>query len=194
MWNVQRDRPTAAADYASARRQKQCRSHRRPERDVQAQRFHRVQSVTQPCETVRRARCEICTAAVSFGPGPGNRPTALALGNRRIRRRLVERGSAAPVRGGAAVCGSRCAEEVMSDVWAIDTEALTKRYGGFEAVRSLDLKVARGGVTGFLGRNGAGKSTTIKMPLGMARPTAGEGWVLGQRIDDRESSLAIRKA
>ncbi len=82
----------------------------------------------------------------------------------------------------------------MSDAWAIDTQALTKRYGGFEAVRSLDLKVARGGITGFLGRNGAGKSTTIKMLLGMVRPTAGGGSVLGHRIDDRESSLAIRKA
>jgi ABC-2 type transport system ATP-binding protein len=82
----------------------------------------------------------------------------------------------------------------MSDVWAIDTQALTKRYGGFEAVSSLDLKVARAGITGFLGRNGAGKSTTIKMLLGMVRPTAGGGSVLGHRIDDRESSLAIRKA
>src|SRR5438093_12456916 len=69
MWNVQRDRPTTAADYASARRQTPCRSHRRPERDVQAQRFHRVQSVTQPCETVRRARVKYVQQLSRSVPG-----------------------------------------------------------------------------------------------------------------------------
>ena len=81
----------------------------------------------------------------------------------------------------------------MSDVWAIETKALTKRYGAFDAVRSLDLHVARRGITGFLGRNGAGKSTTIKMLLGMIHPTSGSGRVVNRRIDSRAESLEMRR-
>lgn len=44
----------------------------------------------------------------------------------------------------------------------IETEELTKRFGSLEAVRELNLRVAKGQITGFLGLNGAGKSTTIK--------------------------------
>jgi ABC-2 type transport system ATP-binding protein len=82
---------------------------------------------------------------------------------------------------------------MMSDAWAIQTAQLTKRYGAFDAIRALDLEVARHGITGFLGRNGAGKSTTIRMLLGMTRPTSGTGRVIGCRIDDRRESLAIRR-
>lgn len=82
----------------------------------------------------------------------------------------------------------------MSDAWAIQTRGLSKQFGSVHAVKALDLHVARGGITGFLGRNGAGKSTTIKMLLGMTHPSAGHGTVLGHRIDDRRSSLALRKA
>jgi ABC-2 type transport system ATP-binding protein len=81
----------------------------------------------------------------------------------------------------------------MSDVWAIDTQALTKRYGTFEAVRSLDLKVARRGITGCLGQNGAGKSTTIKMLLGLIHPSSGTGRVMNHRIDNRAESLEMRR-
>src|SRR5439155_9605632 len=115
------------------------------------------------------------------------------------RRRTVGRRAAPDVRGGAAVLAgtekmTRGGRDMTSDAWAIDTRALTKRYGAVGAVHALDLKVARNGITGFLGRNGAGKSTTIRMLLGMVRPTAGRGSVLGHRIDDRDGSLAIRKA
>src|SRR2546426_24168 len=82
---------------------------------------------------------------------------------------------------------------MMSDAWAIDTQQLTKRYGPLDAVRALDLKVARNGVTGFLGRNGAGKSTTIKMLLGMTRPTSGTGRVVGHRIDNARESVEMRR-
>ncbi len=81
----------------------------------------------------------------------------------------------------------------MSDAWAIDTQQLTKRYGTLDAVRSLDLKVARHGITGFLGRNGAGKSTTIKMLLGMTRPTSGSGTMVNRRIDHPRESLEARR-
>ena len=81
----------------------------------------------------------------------------------------------------------------MTDPWAIRTGALTKRYGAFDAVRALDLRVTRQGITGFLGRNGAGKSSTIRMLLGMCRPSSGTGSVLGLRIDDPGESLEIRR-
>jgi ABC-2 type transport system ATP-binding protein len=61
----------------------------------------------------------------------------------------------------------------------IETHDLTKRYGRFEAVINLNLRVGSGRITGFLGRNGAGKSSTIKMLLGISRPSSGTGPVLG---------------
>jgi ABC-2 type transport system ATP-binding protein len=82
---------------------------------------------------------------------------------------------------------------MMHEPWAIETEALTKRFGAVEAVHHLDLKVAREGITGFLGRNGAGKSTTIKMLLGLTHPTSGSGRVFGRRIDARRESLELRR-
>ncbi|HTS66063.1 MAG TPA: ABC transporter ATP-binding protein [Candidatus Acidoferrales bacterium] len=81
----------------------------------------------------------------------------------------------------------------MIDAPVIQTRALTKSYGRVEAVRSLDLVVAPGCITGFLGRNGAGKSTTIKMLLGMIRPTSGDGAVLGRRITDPRENVELRR-
>jgi ABC-2 type transport system ATP-binding protein len=75
----------------------------------------------------------------------------------------------------------------------IQTEELTKYYGDFRAVNQLNCRVRAERITGFLGRNGAGKSTTIKMLLGMVAPTSGTGTVLGCRIDDPKESLEIRK-
>ncbi|HEX8669684.1 MAG TPA: ABC transporter ATP-binding protein [Allosphingosinicella sp.] len=75
----------------------------------------------------------------------------------------------------------------------IETAGLTKRYGDFEAVTDLTLSVRRGSITGFLGQNGAGKSSTIKMLLGMVRPTAGGGRVLGHEILDPDDSVAMRR-
>lgn len=81
----------------------------------------------------------------------------------------------------------------MTDELAIETHGLTRYYGKVEAVRGLSLAVERQCITGFLGRNGAGKSTTIKMLLGMIRPTAGTGRVLGYDIADPAQSLQIRR-
>jgi ABC-2 type transport system ATP-binding protein len=70
----------------------------------------------------------------------------------------------------------------MSDQ-AIATDALTKRFrGDVLAVDGVDLRVARGEIYAFLGLNGAGKSTTIRMLLGMIKPTAGHAELLGVRI------------
>jgi ABC-type multidrug transport system ATPase subunit len=68
----------------------------------------------------------------------------------------------------------------MSDL-AIRTDGLTKRFrSGQVAVDAIDLLVPRGAVYGFLGPNGSGKTTTIRMLLGLVRPTAGEVEVLGR--------------
>ncbi|MBS1823574.1 MAG: ABC transporter ATP-binding protein [Acidobacteria bacterium] len=75
----------------------------------------------------------------------------------------------------------------------IQTANLTKEYGGFRAVDRLNCSVRSERITGFLGRNGAGKSSTIKMLLGMIRPTSGSGTVLGLRIDDAKESIEIRR-
>jgi ABC-2 type transport system ATP-binding protein len=75
----------------------------------------------------------------------------------------------------------------------IQTHALCKSYGRVDAVRELSLSVEPGHITGFLGRNGAGKSTTIKMLLGMIRPDSGEGMVLGKRITDAKESIELRR-
>ena len=56
---------------------------------------------------------------------------------------------------------------------AIATEGLTKRYGGTLALDGLDLHVPRGEVYGFLGPNGSGKTTTIRLLLGLHRPSSG---------------------
>ncbi|MFC7234689.1 ABC transporter ATP-binding protein [Halosegnis marinus] len=74
---------------------------------------------------------------------------------------------------------------------AIRTHEVTKRYGDLTAVDRLDLTVEEGEVFGFLGHNGAGKSTTINMLLDFARPTEGRIEVFG--IDSREDSVAARE-
>ena len=81
----------------------------------------------------------------------------------------------------------------MPNSQIIETHELTKRYGHFDAVHSLNLRVAGQKITGFLGRNGAGKSTTIKMLLGMTHPTAGTATMLGMPIDDPKASREMRR-
>lgn len=81
----------------------------------------------------------------------------------------------------------------MRDVRVIETHQLTKCYGNFTAVEALDLTVKANQITGFLGRNGAGKSTTIKMLLGMTHPTSGSGTLLGRPIDDPKANLEARR-
>lgn len=65
---------------------------------------------------------------------------------------------------------------------AIKTEKLTRQFGNFTAVDSLDLELEQGGVYGFLGPNGSGKSTTIRMLAGLLLPTSGSGQILGLDI------------
>ncbi len=68
---------------------------------------------------------------------------------------------------------------------AIAVTGLTKSYSGsVRAVSDLNLTVGRGQVYGFVGRNGAGKTTTMRMLVGLIRPTAGGGTVLGRPLGD----------
>lgn len=64
----------------------------------------------------------------------------------------------------------------------IATDGLQKRYGAVHAVDGIDLDVRAGDVYGFLGANGSGKTTTVRMLLGLVLPTKGEVRVLGQRM------------
>ena len=81
----------------------------------------------------------------------------------------------------------------MTNEFVIITHALSKSYGKNAAVRELDLSVKLNRITAFLGRNGAGKSTTIKMLLGMIRPTCGSGAVLGGEITDTAANRDLRR-
>ena len=72
--------------------------------------------------------------------------------------------------------------QVASPDLAIETHALTRRFGAQLAVDSIDLRVPRGSFYGFLGENGAGKSTTISMLTGLLSPTAGAIRVLGREV------------
>jgi ABC-2 type transport system ATP-binding protein len=81
----------------------------------------------------------------------------------------------------------------MSTAPAIETAGLSKSYRRTHGVRSLSLAVQPNRITAFLGLNSAGKTTTIKMLLGMIKPTSGSGKVLGRRIDDPVDSVALRR-
>jgi ABC-2 type transport system ATP-binding protein len=78
--------------------------------------------------------------------------------------------------------------------YAILTERLTKYYGKRCVVNSLDLRIPAGTVYGFLGRNGAGKSTTIKMLLGMVQPNHGRVELLGHELDALPNAVRGRIA
>ena len=72
---------------------------------------------------------------------------------------------------------------------AIDTTALTRRFGDFTAVDNVNLRVEAGQFFGFLGPNGAGKSTTIKMLTGLLAPTSGSIRILGQDLQANSADI-----
>ncbi len=73
----------------------------------------------------------------------------------------------------------------------IQTMGLSKRYKDNWAVDRLDLRVEQGDIYGFIGRNGAGKSTTLKLLCGLARPTQGEALIFGKPIRDPVSRRRV---
>src|SRR5579862_4450819 len=74
---------------------------------------------------------------------------------------------------------------------AIKTEQLTKRYGDFAALDSLDLEVKKGEILGYLGPNGAGKTTTLRLLLGLIKATEGRAEIFG--IDAQRDRVKAHK-
>jgi ABC-2 type transport system ATP-binding protein len=70
----------------------------------------------------------------------------------------------------------------MNGEFSIDVRGMTKRFGRLTAVDHVDLQVRAGEICGFLGPNGSGKTTFIRMLCGLLRPTAGEGVCLGHDV------------
>jgi ABC-2 type transport system ATP-binding protein len=89
-----------------------------------------------------------------------------------------------------AVSGAATAASAASDI-AIEVEGLTKSFDGKVAVRGLTMKVRRGLIYGFLGPNGSGKTTTIRMLCGLLTPDSGRGTCLG--YDIRKEADKIKK-
>ena len=75
---------------------------------------------------------------------------------------------------------------------AITARNLTKRFGDFTAVDGIDFDVRRGEIFGFLGPNGSGKTTTIRMMLGLLQPTSGTVRVLGVPMDEHPERIRPR--
>ncbi len=75
---------------------------------------------------------------------------------------------------------------------AIRANGLTKHFGDIHAVNGIDLRVPQGQVFGFLGQNGSGKSTTVRMLTTLLRPTEGDAWVGG--LDVRKQPNAVRQS
>jgi ABC-2 type transport system ATP-binding protein len=75
---------------------------------------------------------------------------------------------------------------------AIDVEGLTKSFDGRKVVRNLSLRVKRGEIYGFLGPNGSGKTTTIRMLCGLLTPDEGRGTCLGYDIRTEADEIKLR--
>ena len=75
---------------------------------------------------------------------------------------------------------------------AIAARGLTKEFGEFPAVTAIDLNVRHGEIFGLLGPNGSGKTTTIRMMLGLLEPTAGTVQVLGVSVDRHAERIRPR--
>lgn len=78
------------------------------------------------------------------------------------------------------------------DSHIIETKHLTKQYGLQKSVVDLNLHVKKGRIYGLLGRNGAGKTTAMKMLLGLTQPTAGDVYLFGKPLRGNEKKLLPR--
>ncbi|PLY57497.1 ABC transporter ATP-binding protein/permease [Herbaspirillum sp. BH-1] len=75
---------------------------------------------------------------------------------------------------------------------AIEAKGLTMRFGDFVAVDHVDFRIRRGEIFGFLGSNGCGKSTTMKMLTGLLQASEGQAWLFGQEVDPRDMATRAR--
>src|SRR5690606_27809332 len=69
---------------------------------------------------------------------------------------------------------------------AIEARGLTKRFGDFVAVDRVSFRIRRGEIFGFLGSNGCGKTTTMKMLTGLLPASEGQAWLFGQEVDAQD--------
>ena len=81
--------------------------------------------------------------------------------------------------------------QATQDDIAIEAQGLTMRFGDFVAVDHVSLRIRRGEIFGFLGSNGCGKSTTMKMLTGLLEASEGRAWLFGQPVDPRD--IATRR-
>lgn len=75
---------------------------------------------------------------------------------------------------------------------AIEAQGLTMRFGDFVAVDHVSFRIRRGEIFGFLGSNGCGKSTTMKMLTGLLPASEGQAWLFGQEVDPRDMDTRRR--
>ena len=74
----------------------------------------------------------------------------------------------------------------------ISAKDLTKCFGSFTAVDHISFEVKKGEIFGFLGANGAGKTTAIRMLCGLSKPSAGEAWVAGYNVETSSERVKTR--
>ena len=74
----------------------------------------------------------------------------------------------------------------------ISAKGLTKCFGSFTAVDHITFEVKKGEIFGFLGANGAGKTTAIRMLCGLSKPTDGEAWVAGYNVETDPEQVKSR--
>ncbi|TRZ97432.1 MAG: ABC transporter ATP-binding protein [Deltaproteobacteria bacterium] len=86
---------------------------------------------------------------------------------------------------------ARRGKDALSDGYAIDVSGLNKHFGDKHVVKDVSLRVRRGEILGFLGPNGSGKTTTIRMMCGLLKPDSGSGTCLG--FDIRRDSGQIKR-
>src|SRR5262252_6667075 len=81
------------------------------------------------------------------------------------------------------------ADETTHEAIAVEVEGLTKSFGGKVVVRDLSMRVRRGQIYGFLGPNGSGKTTTLRMLCGLLTPDSGRGTALGYDIRTQNEEI-----
>ncbi|WP_066193371.1 ABC transporter ATP-binding protein [Gracilibacillus timonensis] len=77
----------------------------------------------------------------------------------------------------------------MSKSYVVEVENLTKTFSGKEVIKQCDMHVTEGTIYGFLGANGAGKTTVFKLLSGLLTPTMGEVYVLGKEVSSQRHSI-----